>query len=295
MAMFNRHSYFLRLAMFNRHLFVFALLIAVIVVPAFLFESGMFSRPDAHQPDIASDLSGQTTFQQDISLNPSDFATGSPSVARRDSFEGSYPQPSPVPVQLTSSPAGHESSPPAAPIRLLPFSAGTHLGGVSNKNEIPSQFVPAPQLSEIFRFDLTPQWVKSRWDRVSITSTDYGLKAMRVALVTGTNANDLHGALTYYFDKQQQLQRITLRGWSGDASRLVQLVTSGYGFKAQNTHMSGLYLAKPFLNITGALLMQDAAVVHSKNPTQQVAISMEINNPDGTYILSPEFATMLPR
>ena len=293
--MFNRHSYFLRLAMFNRHLFVFALLIAVIVVPAFLFESGILSRPDTNQTGMSSDPSGQTTFQQDISLNPSDFVTGSPSIAHRDSVVGNYPQPSPVPVQLTSSPSSHVSSPPAAPIKPLPFSAGTHLGNVSNKNKIPSQFVPTPQLSEIFRFDLTPQWVKSRWDRVSITSTDYGLKAMRVALVTGTNTNDLHGALTYYFDKQQRLQRITLRGWSGDASRLVKLVTSGYGFKAQNTHMSGLYLAKPFLNITGALLMQDAAVVQSKHPTEQVAISMEINNPDGTYILSPEFATMLPR
>ena len=118
---------------------------------------------------------------------------------------------------------------------------------------------------------------------------------MRVALVTGTGAHDLHGALTYYFDEQKQLQRITLRGWSGDASRLVRLVTEDYGFKAQNTHMSGLYLAKSLLHTKGALLMQDADVVDARNPTQQVAISMEINNPDGRYILSPEFSTMLPR
>ncbi|MCH2181938.1 MAG: hypothetical protein MK108_08030 [Mariniblastus sp.] len=287
--------------MFHRHFLVLALLVAVIGVPAFLFESGIFSDSSSDQTGQVTQPASPLTSRRQISLSPSDFSSGSASLTRQNPVNGSSLHGSPGPVQLARSPGVTASSPAAAPIRGLPFSTGSGRG--LNRNGAPVAIsagyrrssAAGTKLSEIFRFDLTPQSVKSRWERVSVTPTDYGLKAMRVALVTGTSTHDVHGALTYYFDKQQQLQRITLRGWSGDASRLVELVTREYGFKAQNTHMSGLYLAKTFLHTKGALLMQDADVIDSKNPTQQVAISMEINNPDGRYILSPEFATMLPR
>ena len=290
--------------MFNRHISVLLLLIGVIAVPALIFESGMLSdsQNDSQNNDSADQIdSTHPNSMESISLSPSEFADGSSTVPAGNMAWGSSARKSPVPAQLTSGKSGKFSSPAAATISATPFSPGGRSATLrSNRkrpelNGIPLQFVPAPQLSEIFRFDISPQWVKNRWDRVSITPTDFGLKAMRVALVTGTQPNDLHGALTYYFDQQKTLQRITLRGWSGDATRLVNLVTSEYSFKAQNTHMSGLYLAKPFFNLTGALLMQDAAVVQSNNPTQQVAISMEINNPNGSYILSHEFSSMLPR
>ncbi len=279
--------------MFNRHFFVFALLVAVIGMPALIYESAIFQSTDSNSSAEASPFSEPTGQYDHFSLNPSEYAAVTASRPAEPSLNGELAQPSPVPAQLTS-------SPPAAPIKILPFSTGIPGQNRSTlRNGLPSgsslKSITNPQLAEVFRFDISPQWVKSRWERVSVTSTDYGLKAMRVALVTGTDPSDLHGALTYYFDKQKQLQRITLRGWSGDATRLVNMVTHKYGFKAQNTHMSGLYIAKPFLNVKGALLMQDAAVIDAKNPTQQVAISMEINNPGGAYILSPEFATMLPR
>ena len=290
--------------MFNRHICVFLLLIGVIVVPALIFESGILPENEhAPQSDDSANQIDPAILNSagSVSLSPSGFAANSSLVPTADMDWGSPTRTSLVPAQLTSGKSSKFSSPAAASISANPFSPEDRAATLRTErkrpelNRIPLQFVPAPQLSDIFRFDISPQWVKKRWDRVSITPTDYGLKAMRVALVTGTQPNDLHGALTYYFDQQKTLQRITLRGWSGDATRLVELVTREYRFKAQNTHMSGLYLAKPFFNLTGALLLQDAAVVQSNNPTQQVAISMEINNPNGSYILSREFSSMLPR
>ncbi|MEE2826750.1 MAG: DUF6690 family protein [Planctomycetota bacterium] len=283
--------------MFQRHFLVFALLVAVVGVPAFLFESGIVSSSATNQTEQPASSPQQ---QRKISLSPAEFDTSNPSLNGQNPTNSGYPRGSAT-VQLPHSLGNANASPAAAPIRGLPFSAETDPlskppgsgAAISSGYRRPMQ--SSPGMSEIFRFDLTPQIVKSRWTRVSVTPTDYGLKAMRVALVTGTTPKDVHGALTFYFDKHQQLQRITLRGWSGDASRLVKLVTGEYGFKAQNTHMSGLYLAKTFLHTKGALLMQDADVIDSNNPTQQVAISMEINNPDGPYILSPEFSNMLPR
>ena len=283
--------------MFQRHFLVFALIVAVVGVPAFLSESGIVSHSETDQVEKPANSPQQG---RKISLSPAEFDTRNPSLGGQNLNNSGY-TPGSTPVQLPRSLGNANASPAAAPIRGLPFSTET---APNREESVPGNMIsqgyrgpsqPTPGMSEIFRFDLTPQVVKSRWTRVSVTPTDYGLKAMRVALVTGTTPKDVHGALTYYFDQHQRLQRITLRGWSGDASRLVKLVTSEYGFKAQNTHMSGLYLAKTFLHTKGALLMQDADVIDSKNPTQQVAISMEINNPDGSYILSPEFSNMLPR
>jgi hypothetical protein len=65
-----------------------------------------------------------------------------------------------------------------------------------------------------------------------------------VPLVTGTRPDDIAGSLTYYFDKRQQLQRITFEGVVGDERRLVNFVTGQYKLKAEPTLGAGLYVAK---------------------------------------------------
>jgi len=54
--------------------------------------------------------------------------------------------------------------------------------------------------------------VISRWPRVSAGLAELQLQGYRVPLVSGTTANDLAGALTYYFNSRQQVQRITFQG-----------------------------------------------------------------------------------
>lgn len=158
----------------------------------------------------------------------------------------------------------------------------------------PIDFVPVTNLAEIIRFDVYPNWVKSRWKRVSTNPGDAGLHGLRVALVTGTNTWDLHGSLTYYFDVNQRAQRITFRGWTGDSSRLVNLLTSQFGLKAQPTHWAGAYAAQNGRRVpTAGLLMQHPAVITRENPVQQVALVMELNHPQGSFQLSQPFVNML--
>ena len=158
----------------------------------------------------------------------------------------------------------------------------------------PTDFLPVTNLAEIIRFDVYPNWVKSRWKRVSTNPGDAGLHGLRVAVVTGTNTWDLHGSLTYYFDVNQRAQRITFRGWTGDSSRLVNLLTSQFGLKAQPTHWAGAYAAQNNRGVpTAGLLMQHPAVITRENPVQQVAMVMELNHPQGSFQLSQSFLNML--
>ena len=177
-------------------------------------------------------------------------------------------------------------SPPAAPIANTTVLPGDGNGPYGNA--IPLEFMPITNLGEIIRFDVSPEWVRQRWERASLTDGDIGLTGMRVPLVTGVNANDLFGSLTYYFDSQQTVQRITFQGWAGDPSRMVGFLTSSYGFKNQPTSAAGLYVTKRFGYSTGVLYMQHSNVIQRSNPTQQVAMMLEVNNPNGPYRLSQE-------
>ena len=162
-----------------------------------------------------------------------------------------------------------------------------------NLNAQPLEFLPVTNFEEVLRFDINPSWVKQRWKRVSTAPGEPGLHGLRVALVTGTNSWDLHGSLTYYFDASQRVQRITFRGWAGDGKKLTSLLTQKFGFRPQQTHWAGFYIAQPKQVPTGGLLMQHPTVIYTENPVQQLAIVMEINNPNSNFALSKDFHSLI--
>ena len=162
-----------------------------------------------------------------------------------------------------------------------------------NLSAQPLEFLPVTNFEEIFRFDISQNWIKQRWKRVSTSPGDAGLHGLRVALITGTNSWDLHGSLTYYLDTSQRVQRITFRGWSGDATKLTNLLTQKYGFRPQQTHWAGFYIAQKKRTPTGGLLMQHPTVIQTDNPVQQIAIVLEINNPAGKSVLSRDFHSLI--
>ena len=157
----------------------------------------------------------------------------------------------------------------------------------------PLQFIPITDFREVFRFNLEPQWVKNRFDRISTTPADAGLHGLRTALVTGTNSWDLHGSQTYYFDVNHRLQRISFRGWVGDPSRLLQLATNHFGLKPQPTHWAGLYVGVFNGKTTGGLVMKDPDIIDRRNPVERTAVLMEINQPAGGFEISNEFRGLI--
>lgn len=209
-------------------------------------------------------------------------------------FVGNQTVPPGLPGQFASTPVPPAPVPPAI---LNPPPGGiVILPGTANGPDLtaaPMEFMPISNLSEVFRFDVSPNWVKSRWTRVSTAPTEPGLHGMRVALNTGTNVNDVTGSLTYYFDANQRLQRISFQGWVGDTARLVELMTQTFGLRSQPTHFAGLYVSSNRRGPTGALIMRHPDVVRAENPNQQVAVVLEVNNSQGNFPISQNMQQML--
>jgi len=183
---------------------------------------------------------------------------------------------------LLESPDAGEASPQA------PFDPSAQAGSGGVAFHQPSTTGgPVTDLGEVLRFDVTPQWVKSRWSRVSTTLAEIDLEGMRVPLVTGAQVDDLAGSLTYYFDEKQVVQRITFDGFTGSERRLVDLVTKYYQFEREPALGAGLYLVKWNGKPASALRVRHAAVVRTDSPHSQLQVQLEINRPGRRYGLSP--------
>lgn len=148
-------------------------------------------------------------------------------------------------------------------------------------------------LWEIFRFDAPPSWVMARWKRVTTITSERELRGLRVPLMTGTHMDDLAGSLTYYFDRNQKIQRITFEGVTGDESRLVQLVSEQYGLRPVPSLQAGLYLGQTRSKITAAMRISNPPVVNSKEPLKRMEVTLEINRPDGPAKLSDHMTELL--
>lgn len=142
------------------------------------------------------------------------------------------------------------------------------------------------QLEEILQFGVTPRWIMQRWSRVSTIQTEAGLEGLRVALVTGTDVEDIAGSLTFYFDSQKQLQRITFDGLTGDDRPLVNLVSEQFNLRAEPALGAGLYVSRWNGRPTAILHISHAPVVRSQRPHERLEVMLELNQPGIGFGLS---------
>jgi hypothetical protein len=165
-----------------------------------------------------------------------------------------------------------EQSDPAA----LPVAAMPPIGSPLHDN------LPPPSLDEALRFDATVDWVTRRWPRVSTGLPHLQLQGYRVPLVTGSALSDVAGSLTYYFNAQQQVQRITLRGTTGDPRALAALAVERFGFVRRLTNDPGLALYEIVdanNRLTGELKIRTARVVRASQPYAKYEIDFSMDRP----------------
>jgi hypothetical protein len=138
-------------------------------------------------------------------------------------------------------------------------------------------------LSEAFRFDVTTAWVLGHWSRVSTSLADIDLQGYRVSLVTGTSEGDVAGALTYYFNPQQRVAKITFEGKTGDARWLVDFLVRQHGFTRTLTSDPGLYLyqVKDGAKVISEMRIKSAAVVRAEDPHGRFDVSLSMTRPKG--------------
>jgi hypothetical protein len=142
-------------------------------------------------------------------------------------------------------------------------------------------------LLSVLRFDVSPEWVSSRWSRVSTTLAEMDLEGLRVPLVTGHDTDDLAGSLTYYFNHKREVQRIAFDGYTGDPRPLIATVTRYYRLQEEPTLGAGLYLAKWNGTPTSMLRIRHSPVVRADYPNSHYEVRLEINRPAVKYGLSP--------
>lgn len=141
---------------------------------------------------------------------------------------------------------------------------------------------PVQDLAEVLRFDVSTGWVMSRWARVSTGMAQLQLQGYRVPLVTGTAKDDLAGSLTYYFNPQQQVQKITFNGTTGDVTKLVRLLTTRHSFVRRLANDSGLFVYEvpgEKGDVRSVLRIRPTGVVKSNEPYQRFHVDLMMERP----------------
>ncbi len=146
---------------------------------------------------------------------------------------------------------------------------------------LPIEGYGAVDLAEVIQFDGSPSWVMSRWPRVIAGLAEVDLQGYRVPLVTGTAQDDLAGSLTYYFDKNQRIARISFHGTTGDPRKIIQLVTSRYSFLPTRTDDPALSLYQVQWNgkATSELRIRTARVLRADQPHSRYEVDLAMKRP----------------
>jgi Family of unknown function (DUF6690) len=180
----------------------------------------------------------------------------------------------------TTSPAAQTAA-PVVDTGAPAWGQGTALPSLAPGKAMPIEGYGRYDLAEVLNFEATPQWVMSRWPRITSGLADPNLQGYRVPLITGTGDDDLAGSLTYYFDKEQKLKVIHFRGTTGNPHKLVSLVTSRYGLSPQTSSDPGLYLYQAKWNgkPTSELRIRPAQIVRASQPHSRFQVEMAMKRP----------------
>jgi hypothetical protein len=157
-------------------------------------------------------------------------------------------------------------------------------GAILYPNSSPLEGLPSISLHEVFRFDVSKEWVYQRWARKSMALAELGLHGIRVPLVTGTQLHDLAGSLTYYFSESGRLERISFYGRTGDTTQLVMLVAQRYGLQQQSTVVVGeqLWQIRRGEQVFSELRSRPAPVLWANSPHNSFTVELELQLPNAT-------------
>lgn len=186
-----------------------------------------------------------------------------------------------APNDVAATPALPQFVPPTLP---MPEGPGSHL----YTSPAPLEGIPATSLAEVLRFDVSKEWVYSRWARKSTGLADPELFGIRVPLVSGTRLTDVAGSLTYYFSATGQVEKITLVGKTADTTELVNLLVRQYGFEPQVPLVPGeqLFQVKSRKRVKGELRTWPESILWSTSPHDSFSIELEMIHPESNRYVS---------
>jgi hypothetical protein len=183
------------------------------------------------------------------------------------------------------------------------YPAATYPATTSMPLNYPTTATPAPlnlgnpqgadsvrfhSIREVFRFDVTKEWIYQNWDRKSTGLSDPQLFGIRVALVTGTQRSDLAGSLTYLFDSNGQVQHISFRGRTADTTPLVQFLAQTYQLQRMEAPAGEqLYQVRSGKDVFSELRTRPESVLLETTPQGSIGVVLELGRPGSKRALTP--------
>ena len=152
------------------------------------------------------------------------------------------------------------------------------------------------RLEDVINMNVTPKWITQRWARVSTNIQSGQWQGYRVPIVTGEKTDDLAGALTYYFDNQKQLQRISFRGTTGESQRIITLLQQQFHLTKRPTSLIGLYIKSQNRRPVSVLMITRSPRAATQNNAarySQCTIQFELNRPSIGAQLSDRYQNIL--
>jgi hypothetical protein len=162
-------------------------------------------------------------------------------------------------------------------------------GAVLYPATAPLEGMPRMSIAEVFRFDVSREWVYQRWARKSTALSELGLYGIRVPLVTGTQLHDLAGSLTYYFNDAGRVERLSFHGRTGDTTQLLMLITQRFGLARQTTPVAGeqLLQLRRGDEVISELRTHPAPVLWANAPHESFVVELVLQHPDAATPLPP--------
>jgi hypothetical protein len=139
-------------------------------------------------------------------------------------------------------------------------------------------------LAEVLNFNVTPDWIMQRWPRVSTGLAQLQLQGYRVPLVTGIAQDDLAGSLTYYFNPNQQVQRITFLGNTGDWRKLASVLSAEHHLRRRLTNDPSLMVFEsvhPNGKLASTCTIRTAPVVAASDAYHRFQVDLALERPRG--------------
>jgi hypothetical protein len=174
-------------------------------------------------------------------------------------------------------------------VAIVPLATITPLPPIATTAATPAAPVSrSPSADQALRFNVTKEWVYRSWDRKSTGPTDVGLYAVRVPLVSGTQASSLAGSLTYFFNTQNGVEHISFRGRTGDPARLVQFLIQNYQMQpvAAPTGEQRYQVADSG-GVHSELVVRPESIVSRARPFGSYVVELELARPGSERYLPP--------
>ncbi len=141
------------------------------------------------------------------------------------------------------------------------------------------ELAPAIPLEQAINFEMTIERILKNWPQVSTGIKEDSLFGYRVPFVSGTNENDITGALTYFFGSDRVLYRIDFKGDTGDAQKLILHLANNFQMRIQNAAEQGVYLFQTPEDVqaVGELRVLPRTIIHNAHPHQRFELSLQLS------------------